>query len=150
MSKNRQAISERLQITKRRFRSSPAQRERAHSELMEMKARQEQIKTELLDDMHHWHALVKAARFVVDVHGDPPSMDHLRDAVEAAERQIALAEESAELRKTIEKLQSDASYYQYAAGYARGSNGIAFFMIVGQGDTKAEALEKAKQSKRSC
>ena len=138
-------MTNKLQVQKYKARSSPAARQKAQAELDVCKRREQEIKAATIDWRRCSHAVVKAGRFVVDVNGDPPSIDQLRSAVEEAERQIALSEESADLRKKMESLRGEAGYYQFVAGHMRGSVGFSYFVVSGQGDTKKEALENARK-----
>ena len=114
-------------------------------ELDACRRREQEIKAVATDQRRYFHALVAAGRFVVDVNGDPPSIGQLRPAVEEAERQIALSEELADLMKKMQGLRGQAHYYQFSAGRIRGLPGLSYLAVLGQGDTRKEALENARK-----
>jgi hypothetical protein len=62
--------------------------------------------------------LAAAARFVADVNGDPPSIDQLREAVEAVEVREALRDELTRLRVSIKEQHTYRRRYEcvYRAG----------------------------------
>ncbi len=84
--------------------------------------------------------LVKAAEFVCDVNGDPPSIDTLRTALEKHKYRVALGDE---LRDVVER-KNEASIESRRYQWAAGSINSMFFLVVGEGDTRKEALDKAK------
>ena len=136
-----------IEVQKYRHPSSPAKREVAKSQLTEINRQMAENKAATVATQEWLKPLLKAARFVVDVNGDPPSIEQLQVAIEQAERQRALGEEHRELRIERDRLASESRYHQYHAGHVSGVGGIGFLHVVAEGDTKREALEKAKASR---
>jgi predicted nuclease with TOPRIM domain len=129
-----------MDTRKYKRKSSPEARAKAKAELDEVRKRLAVVETERSKLTEWATALRKAARFVCDVNGDPPSIDHLRTAVEAAERHAALSDEWRELRDRRTRLTAAATYYQWIAG----TGGAIGFLVRGQGDTRAEAIADAQ------
>ena len=132
-----------MDTRKYKRKSSPEARAKAQAELDEVRKRLATVETERSKLTECATALRKAARFVCDVNGDPPSIDHLRAAVEAAEQHAALSDEWRELRDRRAKLTAAATYYQWIAGTGRAFG----FFVGGQGDTRAEAVADAQTRK---
>jgi len=137
-------MSMNIEVQKYKAKSSPALRAKAQESLDTCKARLSEITAEQTARDQWAKELLKAARFVVDVNGDSPSMDELRQIVETAEYQVALSEELRQLGKEIDQLRGQASYYQYVAGSTRGNAGFSYFVVAGSGDTRKEALKNAR------
>jgi hypothetical protein len=131
-----------LHIQKSPKRSSAALRAEARAQLDAAKTREKEIIAATTSASDWTDELIKAARFVVDVNGDPPSIDTLRTTVSTAEQQHALREEHVELMKRIEKLRGLMLHYQFRAGTISCNDLI--FHVYGEGDTRKEALEKAR------
>jgi uncharacterized protein YoxC len=119
--------------------SSPEARAKAKAELDEVRKRLAVVEIERSKLIEWATALRKAARFVCDVNGDPPSIDQLRAAVADAERHADLSDEWRELRDRRTKLTAAATYYQWIAG----TGGAIGFIVRGQGDTRVQAVEHA-------
>lgn len=88
-------------------------------------------------------ALREAARFVVDVNGDHPSIDQLRTALEKHERGIAINEELAELKRAKNRLLSDCHSYRYqVSSISEVIHGFPLSTVLASGDSWEEVLEK--------
>ena len=129
-----------MDTRKYKHKSSPEARAKAKAELDEVRKRLAVVETERSKLTEWATALRKAARFVCDVNGDPPSIDHLRAAVADAERHAALSDEWRELRDRRTQLTAAATYYQWIAG----TGGAIGFIVRGQGDTRAQAVADAQ------
>lgn len=81
--------------------------------------------------------LATAARFVVDVNGDEPSIGQLAPITERAERFLELAEEIDDLFKQKKKYR-ERFRYRYQAGTADGM----FFTIIAEANTLDDLKEK--------
>lgn len=86
--------------------ATPAERAVASERRRQIKARIAEIIAEQESLGYTTTALLKAARFVVDVHGDEPSISQLAEATAAAERHQELIDEKADLFLERERLQS--------------------------------------------
>jgi len=129
-----------LEVKKARKRSSQAQRDAAKAEYEQLKARKTEIEAELRAIGNELTPLVKAAEFVCDVNGDPPSIDNLRAALEVHKHRVALGDELMDVVGRRNNASAQSHYYQWRAGRMNGG----FFVVLGEGDTRQEALEKAK------
>ena len=79
----------------------PAEREKFVVQRALRKNRLAELKEEQKQHEHSLGPLIKAARFVVDVAGDPPSIDELTVAVESAERKAEILSESRDLKNEL-------------------------------------------------
>lgn len=115
-----------------------AVREAAQAKRRGMIARRTEIAEEL-KGLEGWKSpLLKAARFVVDVNGGPPSMDELRAALERAERHHDLTTESAALHRDMQQLPWLGHHWRVCE-----NNGM-FCHIVAEGDTLDELAERCQ------
>ncbi len=138
-----------LHVEKSKRPSSPEKRAAAKAKLSELLERIEENKAAKLAAKDWPAPLLAAARFVVDVNGDPPSIDQLREAVENAERHQELSGEYGELHTTRRRLAPESHYYQWQAGEVNVIGGaLSAFFVLGEGDTKKEAMEKARSRRR--
>ena len=117
-----------------------AEREAAAQHMKELQGRQKEIAAEQMDGRAIYKRLLAAARFVVDVNGDDPSIPQLREIVELCERQDALSAEWLEIRQKYERLRGIARCQKYDA-YTLPAAGL-FRHIVASGDTLDELLEE--------
>lgn len=129
-----------LEVRKSKFRSSQAQRDASKAEYERLKARKAEIEAELRAIGNDWGRIVKAAEFVCDVNGDPPSIDTLRAALEEHKHCVALSDELQNIAKRRNGVSAESRRYQWQAGRINGG----FFIVLGEGDTRQEALDKAK------
>lgn len=74
------------------------QREAAQAERLVLRDRMKEIQARVEAIGNYVPKLVKAARFVVDVTGDPPSIDQLAAILALAEESMSLSQEGADLR----------------------------------------------------
>ena len=133
-----------VEIRKGHCKTSPAKRAKARVEFDAAKSRLGEIESAIVPCKRWTADLIKAARFVVDVNGNPPSMDQLRAVVEMTEQQDELVIEKWELKHHINANLSFAmNNYQYSAGHIGG----LCFHVLGQGDTRKEALANAKEKR---
>ncbi len=129
-----------LEVRKSKFRSSQAQRDAAKAEYERLKARQKEIEAELRAIGNELTPLIKAAEFVCDVNGDPPSIDTLRAALEKHKHRVTLSDELHDVAGRKNAASAESRRYQWAAGRINNM----FFVVLGEGDTRQEALDKAK------
>jgi len=129
-----------LEVQKAKRRSSQAQRDAAKAEYERLMARQAEIEAEAKAMGNVLKPFVDAAQFVCDVNGDPPSIDMLRTALARYKHRMALAEERIDVVGRRDNASAESRYYQWTAG--RIDQG--FFVVLSRGDTRKEALDKAK------
>ena len=129
-----------LEVRKSKCRSSQAQRNTARAEFERLKARQAEIEADSREMGNVLKPFVDAAQFVCDVNGDPPSIDTLRTALESYKHRVALADDLRDVVERKNEASIESHYYQWRAG--RFNHGI--FVVLGEGDTRKEALDKAK------
>lgn len=129
-------------------RAGPSEDDRAaaRARVKAILARNAEIKAELATlKIGNFSALVKAARFAVDVDGDDPSLPELRKQVEIAERYLALRDEESSLfRERNEHTGTSLASRRYLV-VTRGSFASC---IECDGDT-LEQLAEAIQSKKA-
>lgn len=130
-------------IQERRNAPTREEREAAQARSKEIGERLKVIAADQLSLKGWQDRLTKAARFVVDVDGDDPSVEQLRPCVIDAERYAALTEEYLDLKKEREQLPSHG--YRWTAGNITGAGGIKFLSVKDQADTLAELVEKMER-----
>jgi hypothetical protein len=129
-----------LEVRKSKFRSSQAERDAARAEYERLKARKAEIEAEMKAMGNVLNPFVEAAQFVCDVNGDPPSINTLRTSLERYKHYIALTDELRDVVDRRDKASLESRRYQWTAGKI----GTLCFVVRGEGDTRQEALERAK------
>lgn len=133
-----------VSIVEDRFAPTPAERERRCEERRVLKERFYVVEAELKAIPRDYVAtLRKAARFVVDVEAEEPSLSQLKAAVEVAETAADLIDERDENRKARERIYTHARRWRVrslidVAGMLVGS-------IHDEADTLAELLDKIEK-----
>lgn len=136
-ARKRWGTREQIWIRESKFRSSPEERATNSAKRTQLNARLREIE-EALKGPDVVVPLVKAARFVVDVEGQEPSMSQLRTAVEAAERVESLKAERIEVRADRDRISIDHYKWSVCRTIAHG---LAYSSIM-HADTLAELIEK--------
>lgn len=116
------------------------QREAAKAERSRASARSKELTEQLGKMRAPLYPLMDAARFVCDVNGDPPSIDQLRTALDAAELHLKLTEE-----RKAEQVIAMKSTWSYR--YMVGDDGGWCSIIHGQADSWDELIEKMEVKK---
>jgi len=121
---------------------SPSEREAARRRIEEIKALESSLQLERKElPRDHRETLLKMARFVVDVHGDPAAIEKLKAAVEAVEKFQEIGDELSALRQEREKLSSRVNRRKYDAY----EDGAMFRLIVASADTLDELAAKVRK-----
>lgn len=88
--------------------------------------------------------LMEAARFVVDVNGDSPSIHELAAALLLADCHHALLDEKTANKEEAERLRSRGYSDTWRVGVLKNVGGFAFNEIVAHGDTAEECADKIR------
>jgi hypothetical protein len=123
--------------------SSPERRQAARDRIAAIKAREEAIIARQ-KELRGWNErLTRAARFVVDVNGDPPSIPELATTVADAEESLELSQERRELIDERRKTQGASWYHQFDAIDDSGFIGV----VVATADSLRELKGKIQKLK---
>jgi hypothetical protein len=103
-------------------------------------------------DGEAWQALREAARFVVDVGGDAPSIPQLAAALRDVDGVTEHNEERAATRAEIKRLEMLGAYHPKFAIFSdhRTPGGTGFRRILVEADTLAELLEAITRKEATC
>lgn len=123
--------------------ATPEEKLAARGRLAEIRARLDAIKAERDAIYLTWKEWVKAARFALDVNLGEPSRSQLVAAVDAKEREDALAEEKKDLEKERSGLQSVLLRRRYSLSEIERVPGIGGMSVVhAYADTLEELAER--------
>lgn len=87
-------------------------------------------------------ALLKAARFALDVDGDEPSWTQLRQEVVRSEHLAAIADEINEIESELKTIQTSLLSWRWSVSYVETVSGMQFRCIREQADSLEELASK--------